>query len=405
VLALVHAPYVFLFTVAAFHNMDPVLEDGAKILGASTYQTLIKITLPLLMPAVLAAFIIAFVTGVDNFGVPAILGTPARISVATTTIYNQMAVWPTDYGYAAAISTILMAVTMFLLYMRQFVFLKKKSKFITIAGKGYQPRLVDLGIWKYPLLTLGLLYLALAVVLPYMSLFLASLVSFWNPRSFSFAMCSLDNYISIFTKPNYVRGIINTIIVGFGAATFTIVIATLLSFFSQRTLLRGRKQLEYIANLPLGVPGTVMAVGILLIFVYAPKYLYGTLSIIIIALSIRLLPFSLNTINSTLVQIHPEMDEAAMLLGASWFTILRKIIFPLLRPSLIAAWSLGFILAARELSTTVLLSGSMTELISPLMYIVWTDGGFPEIATLGIIQALIVFTVMFLVRVFSKKIN
>src|SRR5919106_714005 len=384
VIALYEMPFVFLLVGGALRSMDPALEKPSFSSGASLWRTTTRVTLPLVLPAILASSLLVFVLAAEQFGVPAVLGTPARIRVLTTSIVATNAFYPPQHGLGAALCVTLLIIALAGLWLQRRMLADRS--FTTVGGKGSQPRRIALGPLRWVLLGVCCLYLLLAVVLPFSTIFLSSIRTLWT-ADFRWEQFTLAHYHWIlFEYPTTLRAIRNSLFLAVVGATVTILLCALISFLSLRTKLPGRTTLDYLSMLPLGFPGVVLAYGLLQVWINPPLVLYGTIWILFIAYLTRYLPIGVRTTSATLVQIHQELEESSLSCGASWFQTFKRIPLPLLKPGIIAGWILLFIAFARELSASILLYSPGTEVLSVVLYDLQQNGQFREISALAFIQ-------------------
>jgi iron(III) transport system permease protein len=384
VIALYEMPFVFLLVGGALRSMDPALEEASLSSGASLWRTTTRVTLPLVLPAMLASSLLVFVLAAEQFGVPAVLGTPARIRVLTTSIVATNTFYPPQHGLGAALCVTLLVIALVGLWLQRRMLANRS--FTTVGGKGSQPRRIALGPFRWLLLGVCCLYLLLAVVLPFSTIFLSSIRTLWT-ADFRWEQFTLAHYHWIlFEYPTTLRAIRNSLFLAVVGATVTILLCALISFLSLRTRLPGRNALDYLSMLPLGFPGVVLAYGLLQVWINPPLVLYGTIWILFIAYLTRYLPIGVRATSATLVQIHQELEESSLSCGANWFQTFRRITLPLLKPGIIAGWILLFIAFSRELSASILLYSPGTEVLSVVLYDLQQNGQFREISALAFIQ-------------------
>jgi iron(III) transport system permease protein len=384
VIALYEMPFVFLLVGGALRSMDPALEEASLSSGAGLWRTTTRVTLPLVLPAILASSLLVFVLAAEQFGVPAVLGTPARIRVLTTSIVATNTFYPPQHGLGAALCVTLLVIALVGLWLQRRMLANRS--FTTVGGKGSQPRRIALGPFRWVLLGVCCLYLLLAVVLPFSTIFLSSIRTLWT-ADFRWEQFTLANYHWIlFEYPITVRAIRNSLFLAVVGATVTILLCALISFLSLRTKLPGRTALDYLSMLPLGFPGVVLAYGLLQVWINPPLVLYGTIWILFIAYLTRYLPIGVRATSATLVQIHQELEESSLSCGANWFQTFKRITLPLLKPGIIAGWILLFIAFSRELSASILLYSPGTEVLSVVLYDLQQNGQFREISALAFIQ-------------------
>lgn len=384
VIALYEMPFVFLLVAGALRSMDPALEEASLSAGAGLWRTTTRVTLPLVLPAILASSLLVFVLAAEQFGVPAVLGTPARIRVLTTSIVATNTFYPPQHGLGAALCVTLLIIALAGLWLQRRMLANRS--FTTVGGKGSQPRRIALGPFRWVLLGVCCLYLLLAVVLPFSTIFLSSIRTLWT-ADFRWEQFTLAHYHWIlFEYPSTLRAIRNSLFLAVVGATVTILLCALISFLSLRTKLPGRTVLDYLSMLPLGFPGVVLAYGLLQVWINPPLVLYGTVWILFIAYLTRYLPIGVRATSATLVQIHPELEESSLSCGANWFQTFKRVTLPLLKPGIIAGWILLFIAFARELSASILLYSPGNEVLSVVLYDLQQNGQFREISALAFIQ-------------------
>jgi iron(III) transport system permease protein len=394
--ALYEMPFVFLIVAGALRSMDPTLEEASMSSGAGIWKTTWRVTLPLVLPAILGGALLVFVLAAEQFGVPAVLGTPARIRVLTTSIWDTQSVYPPKYGLGASLCVTLLLISMIGLWLQRRM-LGTRS-YTTVGGKGARPRRISLGPLRWVVLGVCLAYLVLAVVLPYATIFLSSIRTIWT-QDFRWEQLTLQNYNWVlFEYPITQRALFNSLYLAVVGATVCIVFCALLSFLSLRTHLPGRKALDYLSMLPMAFPGIVLAVGLLRAWISPPLVLYGTIWILFVAYITRYLPYGVRSTSATLVQIHPELEESSLISGASWFQTFRRVTLPLLKPGLVSGWILLFVSFTRELSASVLLYSPGNEVISVAIYDMWEQGDFRPLSALAFIQIAIALAMLAIVK-------
>ncbi|MDP2357569.1 MAG: iron ABC transporter permease [Beijerinckiaceae bacterium] len=385
---LLWSPLVFLLLGATLRNFNPALEEAARMSGATTWGTIRRVTLPLSMPAILALSMLVFIRTVEAFEVPALVGLPGRVHVLTTDIYEMMhRTMPPDIGSASALSLILLFIVGALLFWYSRL-TRNAEKFATVTGKSFRPNQIDLGAWR-PLAGFALaFYFFLLIVLPAFILVWASLLPFYQTfRSQAFPLLTLDNYRAVLNSPRYISLLINTLLIAFATASAVMLITAISAWLTVRKA-PGARVLDNLGTAPLVFPGIVLGVGVMQFFLQVPVGIYGTIWIIVWALVINYLPYGVRYSYAGMIQLHRELEEAASAAGATPFTGFRRIVFPLLTPSLIAGWLFIFLLATRVLSLPVLLSGPSSQTMAVAMFDLWGNGQGPELAALGLMWSL-----------------
>jgi len=393
VLSLFYTPYVYLFVIAPMRQMDPALEDAARVHGAGFWTTLRLVTIPLLLPALLSAALIVFVTSAGLFDVPLALASPRGIRAMPTEIF-QLVQYPSDLGRAAAFGVIVMAVTvLFTVLQRLYI---DRRRFETVTGKGYRPRIIALrSAGRLGALALEIMYIGCAVVLPVIALLMVSLSSIWT-GTLSYATLTLRNFeYVIFNYSLTQQAILNSLFLAVAGATLGVAISVLQAYYVNRGPRRRRVSVDTILSLPLGIPGIILGLGFLILAIRTP--LYSTLAIILIAYVARFFPFATRTVSSMLLAINPELEQSARASGAGWLQTMRYVLVPLLMPAIVAAWLMLFVIFIRELGATILLYAQGTETISVAL-VVLSERSFGYVAALAVIQLMLLLTAFSLFR-------
>jgi iron(III) transport system permease protein len=383
-----YAPYVYMFTSSALRNMDPSLEEAAEIAGATPLGTLLTITFPLIAPAIVSGTLLSFVVMLGIYGIPAVLATPADVQVLTTYIFKLTAWSPPLYSTAAAVAIILMVVTGALVWAQQKV-LSGRS-YITVAGKSFRPGVIDLGRWRYFTLSLAIAYLFVVVILPTFALLVAGFRKFLFirdiPSLFDSRQYSLIHFERLFANPLALRSIENTMEVGVITALIGGAFAFAIGYTVNRTRLPGRKAIDLISTLPVAIPGLVIGVAYLWAWIGLPGGLYGTIWILALAFIARFTPDTVKALSTSLLQIHRELEEASWICGRGLLGTIRSIVLPLARPGVVAAMTLLFILAIRELGSSLFLYTSKTMVMAVLLLDYYEGGNTGITAAFSLVQ-------------------
>lgn len=387
-------PYVYLFMVGLFEKMDPALEESSRTCGASMVRTLGTVTLPLALPGILFSLVIIFVISLGGFGVPALLGLPVGISVLGTEIWELASRYPGDYNMASAISMITFGICIVLIFIQRKIILPRE--FITVTGKGYRPSLIDLGKWRYATFAFNLSYLSIAVIIPLVVLVAVSLHKIWKGK-FDLFHLTLDNYVFLWTKFEVARRAVwNSLILGFGGATASMVMCMVLVFIVVRMKTRGRGVIDFITSLPVGIPGIVLAMGILLIYIKTP--LYGTLWVMGIAYITHFMPIAMRNTTAVFLAISPELEESSRTCGASWLSTMARISIPLMKSGLIGGWLILFLIFVKEVNSSILLFSSGNEVMSIVLFQLTESQDASVIAAYGTILTGILLVAVWITR-------
>jgi len=381
-------PYVFVLVANALERIPAELEDASAILGGGRWLTFRRVSLPIVLPSLLAGALVAFLQAMTQFGAPAILALPAGFHVITTKIWSLFQ-FPPDPHLAAAASLPLLLLTLLLLRGQQW--LLRGRGYTVIGGKSGAPRRIALGAWRWPALLFALGIVALPVLLPYTALLKTSVVRTVS-EPLTWSALTLRNFRFVFTEFSATQlALTNTFILGAASATVGTALALVVAFLSVRRLLPGARLLGFLATAPAAIPGIVLGVGLFLAYTRPPFVLYGTLMILLLGFVTIELPAAYQQLQAALGGLHQELEEASRILGASRLTALRHITAPLLRSSVVATWCFIFIGAIRELSATIMLTTANTKLVSVIIYDLNESGDLGAISVLGISLLVITF--------------
>ena len=400
---------IFLMVVGAFRMMDPSLEEAARVSKASAASSFFQVTLPVLLPAVLTAAMYEFVSSMESFEAPLAVGLPAGIFVLSTLIYFTVRLQaPVDYGLGAVFGVTYMIMLLFLLWgYRRAV--RHSERYTTVTGKGYRPRVVSFGRWRYVALTLFVVYFFLTVLAPFTILLWTSLLPSYRPPSWAaLSLLSLSNFSEVFSRPHFFGVVWNTLILMTLAATATMLLAFFVSWIVVRTKIRGRALLDGLMFLPHSIPGIVIALAMIMAYLTAPlSYLkiYGTLWIVAMGLIVSYIAFGTRLMNSSIGQIHQELEEAAYVCGATSTRTLLAITLPLLLPAFAAGWIWVSVHALRAFSIPLMLSSKKNEVFSVLMWQYWSDGDVSLAATLGVLLMMALVPLTLLMRRFIVRVS
>ena len=373
-------PFAFLLISGALTLVSADMEDAASILGSSARRTLLNITLPLVLPAVLAGFILSFLEALTLFSSPAMIGLPARIFMLTTEIWSLFE-FPRRVGVAAALALPLLFVTMGLLWLQ--ARLLGRRGYVTLTGKGGARRLIHLGWMRWPMLGFCALVLTCSAVLPYVLLFLYATARTWS-EPLGLANFTLDHFRAVlFSNSAAQRAIRNSTILALSAATVASALGALIAYIAERRVLAGGPLLRGLAMAPMVIPGIVFAVGLFAGYTRPPLALYGTLWILGIAYLTKFLPYAFMNTAAAVKSVHPELEEAARIAGAGTLTAFRDVTAPLIRLGVAAGWFIVFIYSLRELSASILLFTNQTTVIGVTILDTYEFGSWPPVASLG----------------------
>lgn len=394
-------PLAYLLISAAFQAMDPRLEEASTMTGAGTLRTLRRISLPLILPSIAAALLLLFITTVETFEVPLLIGGRAEVRVYTTEVYFNTARVPTDWGLASTYSMALLVVSIVMLIF-YFRLLRHGERYQTVTGKDYKPRRIDLGRWKYLTCAISLLLVFMITGLPFLIMLYAS---FLPEESISmiepWEVMTLENYDALFNEEDAFEPLWNSTLLGLGAATVVMLVVSTIAYFVHKTRIPGRKVLDFLGFSSIALPSVVLGTAFLWFYLLVPLPILGTLWIIGLAYLTKFMPFALRFVSSSMQQIHVELEEAAQVAGVPWWRNFFFIFLPLLKPGLLAGWFWVMVHAFRELTIALMLSRADNKTAAVVIYDLWENGSFQALSAFGVMM----FTVMIILVTISHFIS
>lgn len=380
-------PAIFLLIAPVVRAANPALEEAALISGAPRRKVMTRVTIPLMVPGIGAAIFLSFIITVDAFEIPALIGSPSRIIVLSTEIYSKVRTAFPDFEAASAFSILLMLLTIIGLYFYQRA-TAASQKFSTITGKGFRAARLKLGPWRW-VGAGGLLIVSLSVIVPVFMVMWASLLRVYEPPSPSaFGKLTLDVYSQVLSTNTVTEALLNSVVLGLGAALGTVLLTGTAAWFLVRRRSLASRAVDFLLVLPLVIPGIVLSLAVLRTYIGSPLPIYGTEVILLLALVIHYAPYAMRFVHAGMVSLHTELEEAALLSGASRFTVARRVLVPLLLPSLFAASAFIFLASIRQLTLVLFLSGPGNLLAAPLIFRLWTQGSLAEAAAVSVIVIL-----------------
>ncbi len=388
--AILWIPVVFLLLLPAFSAMNPALEEAASMSGAGRAQVIWRITLRLASPALIAVALLTFIRAMESFEVPLLIGSPGRVETLTTVIYDSIhAGFRPRYGEASAYAISLLALVVIPLLASNRL-ARDGGRFATIGGRGFQGARIDLGGWR----AAAGVYLALiplALVAPLAILFWASFLPIYEPPSMAdFGRLSLNNYRSLLDRPQIIAGMRNGALTAGLAACLVVAIASIAAWLASRRREPSRRALDILCSLPLAFPGIVLGTAVLIEFLHLRFIpLYGTIGIMVFAFLVRFMPYGFRICHASLAGLHPELEEAARVCGASGLGVLSRVVAPAIMPAISAAWIYVFLNSIRDLSLPVALAGPRNPLIATTILDLWHDGKIPAVGAISILLAML----------------
>lgn len=393
-------PITFLLVAAAFRAMDASMEDAAAASGARFGTIMRRITIPLLTPAILSALIYQFVTVVESFDIPLIIGLRAGIPLLSTQVFIE-AKPPgglPDYGLASAYSMLLlvMAIGPLIIYNRA---ISRSERFATITGHTYQPRRISLGAWKWVAAAGALFYILIAFILPLLIMVWTSLQPFYAPPSAqAFGRITFDAYAGLLENSRVKDALFNTVLLGVAVAAGTMILGVLVSWILVRSRSRLKPVLDVLAFMPHAFPGVIIGLSVLLIYLLLPLPIYGTIWILVIALSTQYISLSTRLMSAGIAQVERQLEEAAETSGASWGATMRRIVMPLIMPAFLNGFLLVFLSAIKNLTLALILFTPGSIVLSTLIWSSWDRADTALTAALGVLMVLVTLVLAVITR-------
>ena len=389
VLTSFYYPYAFITISRAMEKMDPSLEEASRVSGASPVKTLLKITLPMMTPSLIAGALLVFVSAASCYGIPSIIGAPGRVHTVTTRIIDYVGRGSEGMDDAISLGMFLMVLALVILFVSDVVVARRQ--YITVSGKSTRPNIVDLRRWRKPITVLVSLFAVIVVLVPFATILVTSLKVDLGKSLLDAGNLTFRNWVTIFSRDEMLDCLKNSFLFAIAAATVGIVVSVTMSYLLQRTRIRGRKIPDFLITLGSGTPSVVIALSLILsmrgnfgINIYKTAY------ILIIAYLIKYLMMGMRTVVSAMSQIHVSLEECSQVSGASWLKTMFRITGPLIFPSIAAGWFLIFIPCFYELSMTTLLYGNGTKTIGFELYEYWTFTSQPMACAMAFAILLIV---------------
>lgn len=393
-----------LLLAPAFRNMDAALEESSRVSGASAVGTLIRIIIPVMMPAILVATILGLIRSLEAFEIELVLGVPVGIQVFSTKILDLVIAEPSEYPPAMALSSTFLAVLLVLLCFQRFVVGRKE--FTTVTGRGFNLRRTALGRWKNFVFFLVVLLALIVTVVPTIFLVLGTFMKLFGFFDISDPW-TLNNWRQVLQDPVILRSLWNTLLIALGSAMLGVFLYSLIAYVIVKTSFTFRGVLDFLSWVPWSIPGILLGIALLWTFlgtrIFIP--LYGSVYILMIAMIIKSMPIGTQVIKSVMLQLGRELEEASIVSGASWFSTYRRILVPLLFPALITVGLLVFISAVRDISTVVLLATGETRTLSLLMLEFATEGQFEKATVMGVLIVVFVGAAALIARSLGGRVG
>ncbi len=402
--ALLDLPIAYLILAPAMSAFDVSLEESSKVCGASNLRTLLKVTLPVLRPAILAAFILVIVRSLASFAVPSVIGMPGRIYVLASHIYRIIATgFAADYGQAAAVGMSALSASIVLIYVYRYL-TSESEKYVTVTSRGYRPSVIDLKGAKLPLFVVVGVISFILIVVPVLVLFYASLLPYsMVPGAKAFSLMSLKNWSQVIKDPVSLTSLKNSVFLGIVGATLGVTLSIFVSYVIVKVRSAASGVLESLSFLSFSFPGIVIGVGFMWFFVRTP--LYATIWALLIGYIATYLPYGIRPLTSAFIQIHGHLEESSRVCGGGTFYTMRRIVIPLLVPGIVSGWILMATMFVRELTLSVVLSRPGTEVLAVQILRFAEDGLWGKLSALGILMILISTTLVVIASVIGAKLT
>ncbi len=389
---LTHVPHVYLYSSSALKSLGSDVEEAARMAGSTPFQVARDVSLPMVRPSLLFSGVLVFFLGFEIFGLALVLGDPEGHLVLATYLYKLTNKLGTpSYHLMAAVAVCIVAVT-FPLVMLQRHLLKNAGKFVTVKGKAGRQRPLPLGPWRWVAAAIVFVWLFLTIVVPLSGIALRAFVSQWGQGVQLLQVLTLDHFRAVFEQPTLVRGIVNTVLIGIIGGALAVACYTALGLATHRKNDGWSRFVDYLVLVPRAVPGLLAGLAFLWVFLFFPPLapLRSTLFSVWLAYTVVWIAYGMRLVSSSLLQVGPELEEAARSAGASPGRVSRDVTLPLIRYGLLASWLLVFMIFEREYSTAVYLLGPGTEVIGALLVSLWGTGAADVVAALSLINVALV---------------
>lgn len=378
------SPLAFLLLSSVFRSNDASFEEASLMSGAGLWKTFKNITLRLAMPGILALLILVLIRAFESFEIPALVGRPGRVYVLTTDIYDSIQTQvPPNYGEAGAFSIVLLVFVILLLTLYNRLS-RRAERFQTITGKGFRPRVVDLGKWRYATAAALVVLFVILIGLPLAIVLYASFLPYYDGvRLAAFSQMTFDNYRHVWAGASFRGSIGNTIILGVVTASIVGPFTALCAWLAVRRV-KGGALLDQLATAPLIFPAIVMGVAFLHLFLHLPFPFYGTLASVILASSVRFLPYGMRYSYAGVLQIHKELEEASSMSGARQRTTFIRVVLPLVAPAIVTCWLFVFLVSVKAVAMAILLVGPGSQVVAVTLFDLWDNGQVTELSAMGV---------------------
>jgi iron(III) transport system permease protein len=386
-----------------FRNIDSAFEEAAQISGASRLATLTRVVIPVTMPAVLAILFLAVIYTVHSFEIELVLGPPFRFFVYSTQVYTLIQQEDPDFAAASVLATVALSFLLPLIFLQRWVSVRRQ--YTTISGK-MSTAPMRLGVWRIPALVVMTIVVVTLTALPVVFLVLASFMKLFGffdiPQPWT-----LNHWTTILSDTVFRASVVNTFALAAGAAIFATVFLSLVAYFSVRSTFKGRAILDVTSWLPLAVPGILFGLGLIYVFLGIPLFrpLYGTMWLMIIAVVITHMALGTQIFKATLLQLSQDIEEASMMVGASWIATFKSIVLPIIVPTVLLVATITFISAARDVASVALVATTGTQTLALLQLNYMIQGRYGAAAVISFIVILMSTGLALVARRFGLRIG
>jgi len=389
---LTHVPHVYLYSAAALRGLSTDLEEAARVSGANPLHVALNVSLPMILPAILFAGVLVFFLGFELFGLPLVLGDPQDLLVLSTYLYkltNKLGI--PSYQLMAVVVVVIVAIAAPLVFMQR-ILLRQSQRYVSVRGKGQRTQPLPLGPWRWVAFGIIVFWLLVTVAVPLFGIALRSFVVSWGEGVRLLDVLTLDHYRELLDYPNIVRGIVNTLSIGVIGGAAAVICYTAIALSVHRWNSPWTRLVDYTVMVPRAMPGLVAGLALLWVFLFVPflSPLRSTMVSIWAAYSIVWLAYGMRLISGTLLQVGPELEEAARVSGASDLRTKRDVTVPLIKYGMLASWLLIFLIFVREYSTGIYLLGPGTEVIGSLLVSLWGTGAVDLVSALSVVNVLMI---------------
>lgn len=396
-------PNVFMTVSSHLRNLDPALEEASRMSGANVLQTLIHVTIPSVRPAAIAGMLVCLIMGLSLYSLPAIIGGPARIELLSVRVVNLMITSYPPQTATALVLSLLIAAVIGLASWAQFRVLNS-GNFATIGGRGIGASRIALGIYRWPARFMFIAFLFASTLLPFLALAIVSLQPFWT-STIDLGNFTLQNYQSTLLGSGHTQeAVLNSIWLGAVGATVGMALAAVIAFFvaRHRQSIAG-SAIDIITKLPGAVSHLVIGIAFVVAFSGPPFFLYGTTTILLLAYIVLYMPQATLSATTAFHQVSKQLTEAALMSGASQGRTFLRIALPLMLPSLVAGWTLLFVLMSGDITASIMLASNRNPVVGFVILDLWSGGSFPQLAALGTIMTLLSGSVVLLTMRLSRQ--